>query len=118
MNWFKKLLWTLVSLLLLVAALAAAFAFGVDRTNGKLISSGQEREYLLYVPPSYNPQTPVPLVISIHGYSDWPAHHMQMTGWNDLADKHGFLVVYPAGVGFPRRWRASGHVERGRRCDG
>jgi polyhydroxybutyrate depolymerase len=111
MKWFKKLLWTFVSLLLLAAALAATFAFGVDRTNGKLISSGQVRDYLLYVPPSYNPRTPVPLVISIHGFSDWPAHHMEMTGWNDLADKYDFLVVYPAGVDFPRRWRASGHSE-------
>ena len=89
-------------LLLAAAILAAAFAFGIDRTNGKLISSGQEREYLLYVPPGLDPQTPAPLVISIHGFSDWPAHHMEMTGWNDLADEVGFLVVYPAGVDFPK----------------
>jgi polyhydroxybutyrate depolymerase len=108
MKWIKGLLWTLLMLFLVVAAFAAAFVFGIDRTNGKLISSGQEREYLLYVPPGYDPQTPVPLVISIHGFSDWPAHHMAMTGWNDLADEVGFLVVYPAGVDFPRRWRASG----------
>jgi polyhydroxybutyrate depolymerase len=111
MKWIKGLLWTLLVLLLVAAAFAAAFVFAIDRTNGKLISSGQEREYLLYVPPGYDPQTPVPLVISIHGFSDWPAHHMGMTGWNDLADEEGFLVVYPAGVDFPRRWRASGRSD-------
>jgi polyhydroxybutyrate depolymerase len=110
MKWIKGLLWTLLVLFLVVAAFAAAFVFVIDRTNGKLISSGQVREYLLYVPPGYDPQTPVPLVISIHGFSDWPAHHMGMTGWNDLADEDGFLVVYPAGVDFPKRWRASGQA--------
>lgn len=106
MKWIKGFLWTLIILLLVGVAIAAAFVFGIDRTNGKLISSGQKREYLLYVPPSYTQQTPVPLVISIHGFSDWPAHHMEMTGWNDLADEYGFLVAYPSGVGFPKRWRA------------
>lgn len=108
MKWIKRLLWILLLIFLVVAAFAATFVFAIDRTNGKLVSSGQKRGYILHVPPALDPQTPVPLVISIHGFSDWPAHHMGMTGWNDLADEVGFLVVYPSGVEFPKRWRASG----------
>ena len=111
MKWTKRLLWIAVTLLLIAALFVGVFAIGIDRTNGKLISSGQEREYLLYVPDSYHPRNPAPLVISLHGYVEWPAHQMQLSGWNDLADEYGFIVVYPSGVDFPRRWRTSGRAE-------
>ena len=79
-----------------------------DRTSGEIVSSGQERTYLLHVPSSYAPVKPAPLVISIHGAAGWPAQQMQMSGWNDLADEYGFIVVYPSGTGFPKRWQSSG----------
>jgi polyhydroxybutyrate depolymerase len=34
---------------------------------------------------------------------------MNLSGWNRLADEHGFIVVYPSGSGFPKIW----HVDRG-----
>ncbi|NPV08752.1 MAG: hypothetical protein HPY83_12435 [Anaerolineae bacterium] len=95
--------------LLALLFLAAAVGFRLlDQTNGSLVSSGQERTYLLYVPDSYDPATPTSLVITIHGFAQWPAHQMQLSRWNALADQHGFIVVYPSGTGFPRRWRAGG----------
>lgn len=102
----------LVRILLGIAGLVVAFALFVliafelaNRTNGTLVSSGEKRAYLLYVPESYDPSTPTPLVISFHGFAEWPAHQMQVSRWNDLADQEGFLVVYPSGTGFPLRWR-------------
>ena len=35
---------------------------------------------------------------------------MQISHWNDLADQDGFIVVYPAGTRFPRRWRTRGEL--------
>ena len=32
----------------------------VNRTNGRLVSVGMKRSYLLYVPESYDPATPTP----------------------------------------------------------
>ena len=29
---------------------------------------------------------------------------MKLTHWNRLADENGFIVVYPAGTDFPRKW--------------
>ena len=78
------------------------------RTNGELIVAGERRTYLLYVPQNYDPATPTPLVISIHGYAEWPAHQAKTSRWNELADEVGFIVVYPSGTGFPRRWTAFG----------
>ena len=85
----------------------AAFQL-LNRTNGTLVSSGERRTYLLYVPETYDPSAPAPLVISLHGFAQWPAHQMQLTHRNDLADEYGFLVVHPSGSFFPLRWRLSG----------
>jgi polyhydroxybutyrate depolymerase len=93
--------------IVLILFVAVVFRL-VNRTNGKLISSGERRAYLLYVPESYDPARPTPLVISIHGFAEWPAHLMDISHWNDLADEYGFIVVYPAGTGFPLRWRTYG----------
>jgi polyhydroxybutyrate depolymerase len=76
----------------------------VNRTNGELVSGGRKRSYLLYVPESYDPGTPTPLVISLHGFAEWPAHQMRISKWNELANQHGFMVAYPCGTRVPLRW--------------
>jgi polyhydroxybutyrate depolymerase len=107
--------WTRVALpiglgLCAVSTLLSALVWRlINQADGRIVSGGRTRSYLLYVPDSYDPATPAPLVISIHGFAEWPAHQRQISRWNDLADRHGFIVVYPAGTGFPRRWRTSGH---------
>jgi polyhydroxybutyrate depolymerase len=107
----KAMLAILLSLLGLLAlgALVITVSFAsLNRTNGEIVSSGETRRYLLYVPSTYDRSRPAPLVISLHGFVEWPAHQAQISRWNDLADEFGFLVVYPEGTGFPRRWRAGG----------
>ena len=79
----------------------------VDKTNGTMVSSGETRRYLVYVPKTYDRSKATPLVVSMHGASLWPASQMEYSRWNDLADEHGFVVVYPAGMGFPKIWRMS-----------
>jgi polyhydroxybutyrate depolymerase len=83
-----------------------------NRTNGQIISSGERRRYLLYVPETYNPELSTPLIINIHGFVQWPANQMRVSQWNELADKHGFIVVYPSGTGFPLRWRVTDEPEK------
>jgi polyhydroxybutyrate depolymerase len=97
-----------VAVLLLVFAvpLALALAFSLlNRINGTIVSSGEKREYLLYVPKTYDPAAPAPLVVSLHGAALWPAAQKEISGWNRLAEEQGFIVVYPAGAGAgPRVW--------------
>lgn len=93
-----------------VVLVAAGSIYVLDRSNGAIVSSGQERRYLLYVPPSYDPTKPTPLVISMHGAALWPAQQMNLSRWNRLADEHGFIVVYPSGTGVPRTW-SSGEAD-------
>jgi polyhydroxybutyrate depolymerase len=116
---------TILTILLGIAALVLLISLFVfvlykllNRTNGTIQSSGEKRKYLLYVPKSYDPARPTPLVISMHGFIEWPAHQMEISHWNKLADENGFIVVYPSGTGFPLRWgtlpRAGGENRGGR----
>lgn len=99
----KKIIIAVLAILigLPVALILMAFAsFSImDKTNGEIVSSGVTRRYLLYVPKSYERSKPTPLVISLHGGALWPAAEMAMSRWNDVADEHGLLVVYPEGSG-------------------
>jgi polyhydroxybutyrate depolymerase len=72
--------------------------YALNRTNGRIVSSGQKREYLLYVPKGYDSAKPAPLVISLHAAALWPATQREASHWNKVADEHGFIVVYPSGT--------------------
>ncbi len=82
----------LVALLIVVSWISV-----LDRTSGSIVSAGETREYLLHVPRNYEPTKPTPLVISLHAGATWPAHQMNLSHWNRLADEYGFIVVYPSG---------------------
>lgn len=107
-KWLIRLPLLLLTLLLILGLLLLVAFQLVNQTNGALLSSAETRRYLLYVPASYNPDLPTPLVISLHGFSEWPAHQAQISGWNELADQHGFIVVYPSGTRLPLHWRLQG----------
>ena len=98
----------IIGLPVVLGLIAAASIYVLDRTNGTIVSSGQKREYLLYVPRSYDRAKPTPLVISMHGGAMWPAAQMGISQWNRVADEHGFIVVYPSGTGVPKAWSMGG----------
>jgi polyhydroxybutyrate depolymerase len=95
----------LLILIILASATLLASYFPANKTNGKILTSGEARKFLLYLPESYDPATPAPLVINLHGFFQWPPNQMRVSQWNELADQFGFIVVYPSGAGFPLRWR-------------
>ena len=89
---------------------SAATFYPAHRTTATMrTSAGQTREYILYVPKTYNAAKAAPLVISMHGADNWPSFQMDLTQWNRLADEQGFIVVYPAGEGGgPKVWHLDG----------
>jgi polyhydroxybutyrate depolymerase len=98
-----------VGLPVVLVLIVAGSIYFLNRTNGAIVTSGEKREYLLHVPKTYDRAKPTPLVISMHAAAGWPAQQMNLSGWNRLADEHGFIVVYPAGGNVPQTW----NVDRG-----
>jgi polyhydroxybutyrate depolymerase len=71
-----------------------------------LSSGGLDRCYYLYVPSGHDPARPSSVVLSFHGFLSNPESHALITGWHELAEAEGFLLVYPQGTRFPQRWNA------------
>jgi polyhydroxybutyrate depolymerase len=71
-------------------------------------SSGGERSYLVYVPPSYDPATPSPVAFTFHGAGSNKEQQMAYSAFAPMADTSGALVVAPDALGTPRRWSPYG----------
>ena len=89
----------LIGLPVIMAPIEAVTFYSANRDTGSFVSSGEKREYLTYVPSTYERSKPTPLVISMHGAGLWGATQRDVSQWNREADRHGFIVVYPSGVG-------------------
>ena len=81
------------------------------------VSAGStHRTYLVHVPAGYRPDRPVPAVLLLHGNGGSAADLDDVSGLSELADRRGFLAVYPQGLsvraGRPF-WAAAGRVEIG-----
>ena len=98
----------LIGLPVAIVPIEAISFYTTNRDNGSFVSSGEKRDYLLYVPKSYDRSRPTPLVISMHGAGLWGAAQRETSQWNTLADSAGVIVVYPSGIGGKgvRVWRA------------
>ena len=66
--------------------------------NKTLYFDGLNREYIIYVPSTYDGTQNVPLLFSFHGGSGYASDHMQMINMNVIADTAGFIAVYPQGA--------------------
>jgi polyhydroxybutyrate depolymerase len=67
---------------------------------------GVERSFRLYVPAPLSLARPVPLVLMLHGGFGSAGHAEAAYGWNGAADRYGFVVAYPDGLG--RAWSVGG----------
>ncbi len=61
-------------------------------------SVGVPRTFYTYVPPSYDPAIPMPLVVALHGRPGNAGGIALIMDWNRIADRYGFIVVYPEGI--------------------
>lgn len=75
--------------------------------NYDILVDSVEREFMIYVPASYDGTTSVPLVFSFHGLGGNAQAQMEDHDFRPVADTAGFIVAYPLGepvVGPARGW--------------
>jgi len=80
-------------------ATPTARALSPGEVTRTLTHGGRERSYLVHVPPGYDPAQPTPVVLVFHGGGGNAENVRRMTGFDTVADTHGFIVVYPNGTG-------------------
>ena len=114
---------TAAALLAVVGPLAAADSPGCSSGTGnvsvepgtsvdlELAHDGLTRGYRLHVPARHDGSSSAPLWLHVHGYTGSARHSDGWTGLSELADREGFVLVFPQGssfeapVGLPGRSR-------------
>lgn len=85
-----------------VSSIPACYAAAQQSLN----VGGVSRTYYIYVPKSYSASTKAPVVFVLHPFlhdAAWAEHNM---GWDQCADKNGFLVVYGQSAADRGSWNA------------
>ncbi|MBU7017912.1 MAG: phospholipase [Theionarchaea archaeon] len=78
-------------------------------TLHSLLVDGLNRTYSIHVPSSYN-DSPVPMVMALHGGGGSAEKMAHLTNFDALSDQEGFIVVYPEGV--ENRWNDGRRLEQ------
>lgn len=97
-NW-----WSLVSRLFFKAKPPVEPLEEADHTAGNLdrifrkqhYSASHDRHYRIHLPAGFEPGKPCPLVMVLHGCRQTHLDIQKISNFDPLADKHGFIVVYP-----------------------
>ena len=58
-------------------------------------SNGNDFEYILYTPSTYQARRATPLVVMVHGCGTTAQQQMEVSQFNRLAERKGFVVLYP-----------------------
>jgi len=65
-----------------------------------LLHNDIDREYILYIPESYDGSTSVPLMLNFHGFGGSASNFMVNADMRPVAESNNFILVYPQGSCF------------------
>jgi polyhydroxybutyrate depolymerase len=63
-----------------------------------LDAGGAQHDVRVYVPTTYDGDSELPLVMNFHGFGSNGDQQAAFTGYEELAEEEGFIVVHPTGV--------------------
>jgi polyhydroxybutyrate depolymerase len=80
-----------------------------ELSNLTLTYGNETREYLLYIPVSYDGGSGVPVMLNFHGYDGTMEGQINSANMRSLADNENFILVYPQGslIDGSSHWNAS-----------
>ncbi len=64
-----------------------------------IVHDGLERTFLVHVPATLDPAAPAPVVFVHHGFTMSGEIMVGLTGFAEIADREGFVAVFPDGEG-------------------
>jgi len=71
--------------------------------------NGVNREFILYIPSTYDSTDAVPLMLNFHGWTMSASDQMNLSDMRALAESEKFILVYPQGTKFKNRFYGSTH---------
>ena len=72
--------------------------FSTELIKKEMLSGSFSREYFVHVPSNYRKDLAAPVVLVFHGGGGNARQIAKFSGFNDLSEKHGFLVIYPQAI--------------------
>jgi polyhydroxybutyrate depolymerase len=91
LHWGRAAAWLCLALLPALAATAAT-------ESDSIVVDGRTRSYRLHIPAGLADTAPAPVVLAFHGAGSNGRGMERFTGFSRLADREGFIVVYPDAV--------------------
>ncbi|MDZ4709957.1 MAG: PHB depolymerase family esterase [Saprospiraceae bacterium] len=83
--------------------------------SGKTIThsiqqGGIKREFIVYIPQKYTANSPVPMVLNLHGYTSNAQEQMYYADFRTIADSANFILVHPEGTKYrdTTHWNTGG----------
>lgn len=106
----------LILALLILVGIWALYQHRQDLADayGHITVDGRERQYRVHLPDGYDENETYPLLLALHGGGGSARHFQESRDFDVVADEHGFIVVYPDGIGrFPYRMHTwnSGYLD-------
>jgi len=62
-----------------------------------MVHDDLEREYLIFVPDSYNQSLATPMMLNFHGFAGTASDYMRYADMRSVAESENFILVYPQG---------------------
>ena len=81
--------------ILLIFLFIPLFGIAQQQFNQTMIHDGNTREYIVYIPASYDGSTSYPLLFSFHGGGGTSSDFINTNDMRPIADTAGFIAIYP-----------------------
>ena len=85
----------MIKKILLLFLFIPLFGIAQQQINKTMIYDGNAREYIVYIPASYDGSNSYPLLFSFHGGGGTSSDFINTNDMRPIADTAGFIAIYP-----------------------